>query len=175
MRMKINADSVALTSVYVRAARVSGIILLIWIGGIGGTILFKADYSFVLPLILMVVLSLSAMLAMSHGDVIFSKDKIEIFRNIMWYKYYKSMPTGDFTALRIKRKSSGGTGEQNSMLYYVMLIHKEGADKNYKMTEVTGTGKPKVIYDYAENIVAVTGWQFDIDERLIQEFPKFKR
>ena len=92
----------------------------------------------------------------------------------MWHKYYKSMPTGDFTALRIKRTSSGGTGEQNSLLYYAMLIHKEGADKNYKMTEVTGTGKPKVIYDDAENIVAVTGWQFDIDERLIQEFPKFK-
>ena len=74
--MKIHADSVTFTSGYCHAARVTGITVLITIGGIGGFVLFKAAYGFELPLILIVVLSISAMLAMSHGEEIKLLDKM---------------------------------------------------------------------------------------------------
>lgn len=169
--MKSMSNGVILESGYSRAARITGVIIFLFLALVAGMIFLGGKGSVTFAIILAFVLLFFAKLAASTGGVRFTQDKIEMFRNILLHKHYVSFPTKEFSKLKIILKYTHTMGETGKPLYYLVLIKNEELDQSMPLVETTGTAKAKEIYINAKRVSAVTGLPLEIDELIKSDFP----
>lgn len=168
--MSANCDVVILTSTYSRAARKLGFFFMAIVIIVGSFLLYNGEYSIAGVVTIIGFLLLFTKLALSSGGVQFSKDNVEISRNILWHNYYIAFPINTFTKVKIVQRYAHTMGEVGTSLYYLILIDEKKCSENLPMQETTGTDKAEKVYINAQKIVAVTGYNLEVEKSIANDF-----